>query len=274
MHHYQHRPWRHVRALLCSTVCAVSRARGFVAPATQLTQLTSSTLPARANATMVMPPASPPELRLLEIAALEYQEGVEAWQFQNLLGAINLFLRSAQKGHEVGEYCFRWGQYHELPPPDVNQALKWYKRGARMKHKNCLTSLGKLHVAMGHHAQARTTLSEMGEPRSFGGEYGDSLAQWFLAELNLKDGRLREAVRWWKRSAENGDVDAMMRLVQVFSEGGAGVPKEEMRARHWLFAAAAHGHQEALSKVSWLADEDRPPVEQRWMDDMRDRGWV
>lgn len=211
--------------------------------------------------------------RLQEIAAQEFQEAAYAWQFQNLLGAIQLFLRSAQKGNEVGEYCYRWGQYHELPPADVKQALRWYERGARMNHRACTTMLGKLHLALGHQAKAKEWLTRTAAPNRAGGAKGDSLSQWFLAEMALQGGALRDAVRWWKRSAENGDIDAMMRLSQVFAEGGAGIPQEAARSRHWLLAAAAHGHQEALGRVAWSLP-DRPKEEQRWIDDMQQSGWV
>ena len=46
-----------------------------------------------------------------------------------------------------------------------------------------------------------------------------------------------------------------------------------MLARHWLFAAAAHGQKDALDHVNW-AGAKRPWVEQEWMDLMEDRGWV
>ena len=46
-----------------------------------------------------------------------------------------------------------------------------------------------------------------------------------------------------------------------------------MLARHWLFAAAAHGHKDALDHVNW-AGAKRPRVEQKWVDLMEDRGWV
>mmetsp|Transcript_127088 Transcript_127088/g.353856 ORF Transcript_127088/g.353856 Transcript_127088/m.353856 type:complete len:256 (+) Transcript_127088:47-814(+) len=221
----------------------------------------------------LLSPKSSGSQRLEEIAALEFQEAVEAWQLQNLLGAIRLYLRSAQKGYEVGEYCFRWGQYHELPPSDIQQALRWYSRGARMKHKACTTMLGKLHFALGHHAAARHWLSRTAKPYGDGGPQGDSLAQWFMAEMSMQGGAFRDAVRWWKRSAENGDVDAMMRLSQVFAQGAVGIPREAMRARHWLFAAAAHGHQDALGLVSWNKP-GRPQVEQRWIEVMEKHGWA
>merc|ERR1719401_571155 len=113
---------------------------------------------------------------LQAIANLEFHEASEAWQLQNLLGSIQLFLRSAQKGHEVGEYCFRWGQYHELPPSDIPQALRWYKRGARLNHRACTTMLGKLLLALGYRDKAKEMLSRMAVPHGSGGEHGDSLA--------------------------------------------------------------------------------------------------
>lgn len=212
---------------------------------------------------------------LQDIAVLEFDEALEAWNLSNLLLAIQLFQRSAQKGYEVGEYCFRWGQYHELPPSDIPQAVRWYQRGARMNHQASVTMLGKLHLAMGHKSQAHQLLSRTARPQSDGGLFGDSLAQWFLAEMNLQGGAFRNAVRWWKRSAENGDVDAMMRLFHIFSHGATGIPQEEMRSRHWLFAAAAAGHQEALGRIQLGSSVvPRPAVERQWIQDMARRGWI
>lgn len=213
------------------------------------------------------------KLSLDDMAVFEFQEAIEAWQTQRLLPAIQLFKRSAQKGNEVGEYCYRWGQYHELPPQDIEQALRWYRRGARSLHQGSTTSLGKLHFAIGQPKIASEMLSKTAIPRGLGGESGDSLAQWFLAEMNFQGGAVRNAVRWWKRSAENGDIDAMMRLSHVFSEGASGIPQDWGRSRHWLFAAAAHGHQDALGRISWDV-QDRPRVEARWIKDMEQRGWV
>jgi len=213
------------------------------------------------------------QLDLQGIARFEFQQARTTWRMNNLMGAIRLFLRSAQKGHEVGEYCFRWGQYHELPPPDIHQAVRWYARGARMNHKACTTMLGKLHVVLGQKDKAKEILERTATPEGFGS--GDSLAQWFLAELNLGSGKLRDAVRWWKRSAENGDIDAMMRLAKVFTQGAIGIPQEKMRGRHWLLAAAAHGHQEALGQLSLdiSATTFKPKVEIEWIKHMEDQGW-
>ena len=203
----------------------------------------------------------------------DYELGVQAWNMRQAEQGLEWFLRSAQKGHQVGEYCFRYGMYHELPPLDLQQAFRWYKRGARMNHRGSTTMLGKLHFAAGQREEAIEVLQRTGSPGGHGGERGDSLAQWFLGELFLQLGRLRLAVKWWKKSAENGDSDAMWRLFEVLQEGAVGIPCEPMLARHWLFAAAAHGHKEALNHVNW-ATALRPKVEQNWVDFMERKGWI
>lgn len=228
---------------------------------------------------------------LKQIANAEFLLGVEAWNAKQPLVGLNLLLRSAQKGYEVGEYLFRWGLYHESPPSNFNEALRWYGRGARMNHRACVTMLGKLHLSMGRDTQAIDVLSRTARPhsslsnhkvlrdialqRGLGGPKGDSLAQWFLGELYLRAARLREAVKWWKRSAENGDSDAMLRLSQVLSAGVEGIPKDPSSSRHWLFAAAAHGNQEALKYVNWSTPlSQRLHCEQRWIVKMESEGWL
>eukprot|EP00439_Symbiodinium_sp_Y106_P007982 s3647_g1.t1 len=100
--------------------------------------------------------------------------------------------------------------YHELPPSDIKQALRWYRRGARMNHKGSTTMLGKLHLAAGQKEKALHFLQRTGLPqrsletprtlrrsdvldRGHGGERGDSLAQWFLGELFMQSAKLRDA---------------------------------------------------------------------------------
>ena len=86
--------------------------------------------------------------------------------FENFCPRFFLQTRGAQKGHEVGEYCFRYGMYHELPPADIQQAFRWYRRGARMNHPKCSTMLGKLHMAVGHRDDAIHFLQKTGRPNA------------------------------------------------------------------------------------------------------------
>jgi len=227
-----------------------------------------------------------------DIARSDFQEAVEAWNMQLLHKAVLAYKRSAQRGHQVGEYCYRRGLYYALPPSDFAKAMVWYKRGARLLHQASTTALGKLHFDMAYNQQRNDeqaaadygfekakqllfrTAAAGGGGGTIGGFTGDSLAQWFLAEIYFNAGASRKAVRWWKRCAENGDTDAMMRLAQVFSEGAIGIPKEFERARHWQLAAAGHGYKAAVDAIDWSVDMDtRPVAERRWLEDFQNRGW-
>lgn len=214
----------------------------------------------------------PGKLELHDIAALEFYQAADAWNGRNITGAIKLFGKSAQKGNNVGEYCFRSGQYHELFPPDFAQAMKWYKRGVRVGHRGSTTSLGKLLVAFGNHSEGKQLLKTSALASQ--GDQGDSLAQWLLAELSLSSGAVRDAVRWWKRSAENGDKDAMMRLAAVFAQGTHGVPQEEARSDHWFLASAVHGHPKAFSTIVWpKSSYGDSQVQRYWFHVMESLGW-
>jgi len=58
------------------------------------------------------------------------------------------------------------------------------------------------------------------------------------------------------------------RVSEAFAE-------EPMLARHWLLAAAAHGHKDALDRVNWaVATTQRPKMEQKWIDLMEEHGWI
>lgn len=216
----------------------------------------------------------PGNMPLYTIAAMESLEATDAWNSFNLSGAITLFGRSAQKGYGVGEYCHHVGQYHELAPADIAEARKWYKRGVRAQHRASITSLGTLLYKLGNQKEAFQIFQQAAQPSGIG-DSGDSLAQWFLAELSLQAGAFRDAVRWWKRLAETGDIDAMMRLAGVFAQGITGVPQESERARHWFMSSAAHGHVGAVNSMVWnRSDADRPLVELRWIRTMQKMGWL
>lgn len=106
------------------------------------------------------------DVGLERAARAEYEMGLQAWNLRQAEQGLELFLKSAQKGHEVGEYCFRYGMYHEFPPSDMQQAFRWYKRGARMNHKGSTTMLGKLHLAAGHRDEAMHFLQRTGLPNT------------------------------------------------------------------------------------------------------------
>ena len=53
-----------------------------------------------------------------------------------------------------------------------------------------------------------------------------------------------EAVKWYRRAAEQGDADGQMWLWGMYHDG-EGVPKDEVEALKWVLLAAAQGDEYA-----------------------------
>ena len=54
-----------------------------------------------------------------------------------------------------------------------------------------------------------------------------------------------EAVKWYRRAAEQGNVQAMIELGKCYTFG-IGVRKNRATAFQWLRKAAEHGHEKAM----------------------------
>jgi S1-C subfamily serine protease len=68
-----------------------------------------------------------------------------------------------------------------------------------------------------------------------------------------------EAVKWYRKAAEQNDAPAQYLLGRSYAEG-QGVPKDYVEAYRWCLLASAKGYEDAKSVVSWL--EDRMTREQ------------
>ena len=89
-------------------------------------------------------------------------------------------------------------------------------------------------------------------------DYGYPDMQYMLGSLyydidSLKMGwrsRYREATRWLKKSAEQGNVEAMYRLGITYDFCGWGLRHYRKRAFVWFRKAAELGHDEAMRSLS------------------------
>ena len=81
---------------------------------------------------------------------------------------------------------------------------------------------------------------------------GDAIAQYNLG-LMYEQGKgvpqdYKEAVKWYRKSAEQGDADAQCNLGYMYDQG-FGVPKDYKEAVKWYRLAAEQGHADAQSMV-------------------------
>ena len=79
-------------------------------------------------------------------------------------------------------------------------------------------------------------------------EQGDEVAQFNLGEMyRLGNGVTQdyaEAVKWYRKAAEQGDADAQFNLGAMY-DNGKGVLQDTIAAHMWFNIAAANGWQDA-----------------------------
>jgi TPR repeat protein len=80
-------------------------------------------------------------------------------------------------------------------------------------------------------------------------EHGDAVAQNILAVLSAKKGDDAEAVKWYRKSAEQGYVKAQVNLGQMYFAGKGGVKKDEAEAYKWFLKAGEQGDSNGQNNV-------------------------
>jgi TPR repeat protein len=65
----------------------------------------------------------------------------------------------------------------------------------------------------------------------------------------------KEAVKWYRKAAEQGDAEAQFKLGRAFVNG-EGVDKDKMEAVKWFRLAAEQGYANAEEMLVRLDEED------------------
>ena len=87
-------------------------------------------------------------------------------------------------------------------------------------------------------------------------EAGDAQAQRSLADSLASNFRGADALQWYQKSANQGNVEAAYHLGNMLLFGGAGIPKEQRvepnppEGIRWTFRAATNRHADACWNIS------------------------
>lgn len=76
---------------------------------------------------------------------------------------------------------------------------------------------------------------------------GDAQAMYTLGGICFQKQERAEAVAWWRKAADQGNVDAMSNLAATLVE------TDPAEAVTWLTRAAGHGHDLAMHNLGYLA---------------------
>ena len=80
----------------------------------------------------------------------------------------------------------------------------------------------------------------------------------------------KEAVKWFRKAAEQGDADGQLSLALMYTQG-RGVAKDEVEAYKWYLLADAQGRE--VAKPIIIGIKHRLTAEQRAQGEQRAREW-
>lgn len=171
-------------------------------------------------------------------AEAELRAGLEAWQAGDMIGALQHYHVAAEAGLALAQA--KLGYIYDQSNDD-EKAVYWYQAASEQNHPDGEFGLGEMYAkgegveqdfdsaiemymraAVGGHAQARRVLANAYEHGSLAREVSKA-----------------EALRWLTLAANSGDVNAMERMVTLYSEGGLGVQPDPGQAEQWQARLAA-----------------------------------
>ena len=130
-------------------------------------------------------------------------------------------------------------------PQDDELAVYWWKKAAKQGDDDAQNSLG---VCYSDGTGVRKNKKKADELFLQAALQGNNDAQLNLGTSFDTYGDTKQAIYWWTKAADQGDVDAQMILANTYSLGD-GVRKNNKKAFHWYKQAAEQGHEDALDII-------------------------
>jgi TPR repeat protein len=198
--------------------------------------------------------------------------------------AVKWYRKAAEQGHILAQYelgtCYAQGQGVEK---NDAEAVKWYRKAAERGNLRAQKRLG-LYYSRGLGVEKDEAEAMKWHRKA--AEQGDAFEQWvlgnhysmgntlvenesdfvkfYIKNSNLKTPipvmRDREAVKWYRKAAEQGFVLAQRDLGECYANG-KGLVKNELLAYQWYLLASVNGDETARENVPKL--EAKLAAEQR-----------
>ena len=87
-------------------------------------------------------------------------------------------------------------------------------------------------------------------------EQGDVLAQYVIGRAYRDLGEVRKALKWYRRAAERGNLEAQSRLAGMYASSDS-VPRDDVTAAKWYRIAAERGDASSENSLKLLYDRTR-----------------
>lgn len=174
---------------------------------------------------------------------------------KNLEKSLDWYEKSAQQDFIAAQYnlavMYRRGEGSQV---DNKEAFHWYERAAKLGYGTAQLTLAKLYeegvgVAQDNNLAEKWYLKATNQY--------DPEAQFHLAEFYRKRNQYAQAVHYYRKSSDQGYINAQYSLATNLLEG-RGVVKDKDKAQQLFLEAAQAGHaksQLALGKLFLASDQ-------------------
>lgn len=156
-----------------------------------------------------------------------YALGLQAEVSGNYSVAIERYHASASRG--LSDAKFALGKLYRDVYGDSAKSLKWFKDAANQGNVFAQYELGKLYMEGGAAvtADAQAAKKWLSLAANNGRIGGAAFAMFGLEE------QPEEKLKWLRRAAEWGDIDAMLRLSEAHEKGEFGLQESMRDAQRW-----------------------------------------
>ena len=168
------------------------------------------------------------------------QEGNAAFEAKDYETAVKFFSLAAEQGNAEAQfmlgYCYKAGIGVEA---NGAEAEKWFHKAAEQGDQSAekLLKVPKLLKAIEDNDE--NTIREITEfwlkdAARKATEENDRMSQLGLAVSQENKGNMSEAIKWYRKAAENGDHLAQYRLGNFYDKGEGGVQQDKAEAVKWF----------------------------------------
>ena len=180
---------------------------------------------------------------------------------QDYAEAVKWYRKAAEQGYAIAQYFL--GQMYDEGKgvtQDYAEAVKWYRKSAEQGDVDAKDALKKAESAL--EAQKEKIAREKEQKLRFTeamrlAEQGDAKAQLDLSEMYYSGEGVAqdhvEAVKWARKAADQGAVEALMMLGYIYESGEGEVTQDYAEAMKWYRKAAEQGSvdaEDALERVA------------------------
>ncbi|KAJ3041000.1 hypothetical protein HDV00_010072 [Rhizophlyctis rosea] len=170
------------------------------------------------------------------------------WNLRN-----ELLTRAAEAGHILAQFELKM-KFLRSDDSGV-RAIEWFEMAANQGHIGAQRELGEICTfGRGLYQKSQRMAFRWCEGKA---KEGDTIAQYYVGwRLAHREGRIREAIEYFQRSAEGELADAQAVMGELYVSG-TGVEKNAEIAADWYRRAAKKGHEKAADALKMLSESCR-----------------